>query len=187
VIGRGTGLSVAALLVVALAGCGSTPRSTGGTSHYGATSTTAPISQATEPVVHPPAGEAAYKAAAQAVTTGELVNGPVNAPGYSVGLIVTFSGVIQSVLSNSTGQASGLILDDSASTSTICIRLSSEATSLKETTPNFMTVKDAVTVWGEWDGPASVASYPAGSTMYPAVVSEMYLTDTTTGQSDDPG
>jgi hypothetical protein len=32
-----------------------------------------------------------------------------------------------------------------------------------------------------------VVSSPSGSTMYPAVVSEMYLTDTTTGRSDDQG
>jgi hypothetical protein len=139
------------------------------------------------PVVHPPAGEAPYKDAAQAVTIQQLVDGRVNAPSFSIGTIVTFTGVIQTILSNGAGQASGLIIDDPTSSVTICVRLSARARTADQSTPNFMKATDTVTIWGEWLGPASVVSSPSGSTMYPAVVSEMYLTDTTTGRSDDQG
>jgi hypothetical protein len=185
VVRRGNGLFAVSLLVATLAGCGATSGTSGANSSQSGTTTTAPVSQATMPVVRPPAGEAGYKATANAVTIDELVNGRVNAPSFSIGTIVTFAGVIQSVLSDSSGRATGLIVDDTTSSATICVQLSARASALKESRVHFLNAKDMVTVWGAWRGPASVVNFPHGSTAYPAVTIEMYLTDTTTGQSDD--
>lgn len=175
----------ATLVVLTLAGCASNPGTPGAASNQPKThtSTTPLVPQSTSPVVSTPAAEAAYKDSAEVVTIGQLVNGRINAPTFSVGTVVTFSGTIQRLLHSRSGQVTGLILKDSTA-DVICVRLSTRASTADGHTSDLMNPMDLVTVWGTWQAAASVDSYPPGTTTYPSVVNEMFLSDSTTGASD---
>lgn len=179
----------ASFVALVLAGCASTPRThSAASSQSREHTTTIPlVPQTTSPVVNTPAGEASYKDDAEVVTIEQLVNGRINAPTFSVGTVVTISGTIQRFLHYSSGQVSGLILKDSTSSTVICVRLSARASAADGRTSNLMDPMDVVTIWGAWRAAASVDNYPAGPTSYPAVVNEMFLSDSTTGASDNIG
>jgi hypothetical protein len=173
------------LIALTIAGCGSTLGTKGAISNHNENpTTTTSVPQSTAPNENPPEGEASYKDSAQAISIEELVDGRVNAPNLAVGTVVTFTGVIQQFLYYSSGHASGLIIKDATSSTTVCVQLSTQASTADQDTLSFMNVMDMVTIWGEWQGTASVANHPPCPTTSPTVVSEMYLTDTTTGNSD---
>lgn len=130
-----------------------------------------------------PAGETAYEDSAELVTIGQLVNGRINAPTISVGAVVTFSGTIQRLLHNGTGQTSGLLLTDSTSDA-LCVRLSARAIADDSES---MAPMDTVTIWGTWQAAGSLPNYPSGQTSCPGLVDEVFFSDATSGASDDVG
>jgi hypothetical protein len=179
-------LIAASFVAVISCACGTSPGTNGAAANVGrGSTTTTPAPQITATTNVHSAAETSYKGSAQAVTIEQLLEGRVNAPPINVGTIVNFIGRVERFLYSGPGQVSGLILRDTTSTSTVCVQLSDRASAADVHTPHFMNSGDAVAIWGVWQGPASVDSYPAGSTTCPGVVSETYLSDTTTGRSDD--
>jgi hypothetical protein len=179
---------VAATFVAAtLSACASSPGTPGAASTQGAshTPTTSLTPQPTPPAVNTPAAEASYKESAEVVTIEQLVIGRINAPNFPIGTVVTYSGTIQRFLHYSSGQISGLILKDLHSSDVLCVHLSARASAADGNTSHFMNPMDVVTIWGVWQAAASVDNYPQGPTTYPAVVNEMFLSDSTTGTSDN--
>jgi hypothetical protein len=172
------------VLAFTLAGCGSTGSKGATSNHNERVTTTTAVPQTTVPSVGPTESETSYKASATAITIAELVNGRLNAPNLPIGTLVTFTGTIQRLLQGGSGQTSGLILKDTTSSVTVCIPLSTRAVTADAATAGFMSAMDTVTIWGAWEGTASAAGRPVCPTSS-TVVSEMYLTDDTTGHSDD--
>jgi hypothetical protein len=134
------------------------------------------------PIIKTAAAEAAYKDSAEVVTIGQLVNGRINAPTFAVGTVVTFTGTIERFIYVKSGLIVGLILQDSSS-DVLYIRLSTRAIAAQAETPHFLNPSDVVTVWGAWLAAASLNT-SSGPTSYPAIVSEVFLSDSVTGTSD---
>jgi hypothetical protein len=184
-----TPVAGAVFVVLALAGCSSSPGTHGAASNQTGrhSTTTSAVAHTTSPIVNTPAGEASYKNSAEVVTIEQLVDGRINAPTFPVGTLVTFSGTIERFLHYSSGKVSGLVLKDATSPAVIYVRLSDRATAADSGAPNFMDPMNVVTVWGTWQADASVENYPPGPTTYSAVVKETFLSDLTTGTSDNVG
>jgi hypothetical protein len=184
-----TPVAAAIFLVLALGGCSSSPGTLGAASNQTGkhATTTSAVTHTTSPIVNTPAAEASYKNSAEVVTIEQLVDGRINAPTFSVGTVVTFSGTIERFLHYSSGKVSGLVLKDATSPAVIYVRLSERATAADSEAPNFMDPMDVVTVWGNWQADASVDNFPPGPTTYSGVVEEVFLSDLTTGTSDNVG
>lgn len=143
------------------------PRPNATTTPPPATSTPAPAT-----TLQTPAG---YKASAQNVTVSHLVNDP----SIYDGTVVTFTGTIVNFLQDSSGVTTAMnVSDPNDPTSIVYVQLSPTADVTQ------MNKSDTVTIWGDGQGTAS-GTNAFGATINVSAVSETYLTNTSTGYSDD--
>ena len=129
-----------------------------------ATTTTLPLAQA----------RAAYKASAQPVTVSQLVNDP----SYYNGDVVEVGGTIVSFVHDSSGDPVGMNLSGTDAVADLYVQLSSTADVTQ------MNTGDTVTIWGDGAGTTS-GTNAFGATLNFATIDEVYLTDATSGYTDN--
>jgi hypothetical protein len=182
-LGCGALLGVLILLVVvATVTCG--PKTACAASNSTTTSTSTPSPKATRTATHKPTPRptptplgqivASYKASARQITVSQLSNDPSAYKGT-----VTFEATIVNFVQNPSGKTVAMNVSDPNDPSSFAMVLLSSSASVPQ-----MNKGDSVTIWGTGDGARQYQNY-YGATINEATVTEVYLTDTTTGYQDN--
>lgn len=186
-----SGLSLAITLVIALVIigviAGITLASYAGVSHPapGSSNSSASAVYATEepaatptaPSASPTPAETAtqYKTSAKQVTVADISNNP---KGY-LGVNITFQGVVLGFLQNTPGQIAGVNMQDPHDPNAII-----QVQFTPYVTPASIHANDTLTIWGQGTG-SIVSVNGVGQSIAEGAVNELYLSDVTSGYTDD--
>jgi hypothetical protein len=112
------------------------------------------------------------------LATSATITQMADDPSHYNGESVAFTGTIDSFLQDSSGDTTAMnVSDPNDPTSTVYVQLSSTADVTQ------MSKEDTVMIWGDAQGTVS-GKNAFGGTVTQAAVTEVYLTDSTSGYSD---